>query len=85
MKYFVYILYSEAFDSYYKGQTNNVPKRVQRHNSGLEKATARYRPWKLAWFTEKKSRSEAVILERKLKNLSKERTSSFINKYSNDS
>jgi putative endonuclease len=55
MKYFVYILYSEAFDTYYKGQTYNVPKRVHRHNSGREKATARYRPWKLVWSTEKKA------------------------------
>ncbi len=55
MKYFVYILYSEAFDTYYKGQTNNVHERVQRHNSGREKATARYRPWILLWITEKKA------------------------------
>jgi len=82
MKYFVYILYSKAFDTYYKGQTNNLPRRVQRHNSGREKATARYRPWKLVWFTEKKSRSEAIILERKIKNLSKEKTRLFIAKYS---
>ena len=81
MKYFVYILYSEAFDTYYKGQTYNVLERVHRHNSGREKATARYRPWKLVWFTEKKSRSEALVLERKIKNLSKERTKTFISKY----
>ena len=81
MKYFVYILYSEAFDTYYKGQTYNVLERVHRHNSGREKATARYRPWKLVWFTEKKSRSEALALERKIKNLSKERTKAFISKY----
>jgi putative endonuclease len=84
MKYFVYILYSEAFDTYYKGQTYNVHERVQRHNSGREKATARYRPWKLVWYTEKKSRSEALVLERKIKNLSKERTKAFIGKYSKD-
>ncbi len=82
MKYFTYILYSEAFDTFYKGQTNNVLERLHRHNSGREKATARYRPWKLVWFTEKKSRTEAMALERKLKNLSKERTKEFIVKYS---
>ena len=84
MKYFVYILYSDAFDTYYKGQTFNVLERVQRHNSGREKATARYRPWKLVWSTEKKSRSEAMVIERKIKNLSKECTKAFIGKYSED-
>ncbi|MBT8302039.1 MAG: GIY-YIG nuclease family protein [Maribacter sp.] len=85
MKYFVYILYSETFDTYYKGQTNNVEERVSRHNSGFEKATARYRPWLLVWFTEKKNRSEAMSLEKKLKNLSKERTADFISRYSEGS
>ena len=84
MKYFVYILYSETFDTYYKGQSNNVQDRIGRHNAGQEKATARYRPWKLVWCTEKKNRSEAMALERKLKNLSKERTKEFIEKHTND-
>ncbi|MGB5498816.1 MAG: GIY-YIG nuclease family protein [Maribacter sp.] len=84
MKYFVYIIYSEAFDTYYKGQTRNVLERVRRHNSGREKATAHYLPWKLVWSTEKESRSEAMVLERKIKNLSKERTKAFIGKYSED-
>ncbi|MBD0779216.1 GIY-YIG nuclease family protein [Maribacter sp. ANRC-HE7] len=84
MKYFTYILYSEAFDTFYKGQTNNVLERLHRHNSGREKTTARYRPWKLVWFTEKKNRADAMALERKLKNLTKERTKEFIAKYSKD-
>ncbi|WP_367182411.1 GIY-YIG nuclease family protein, partial [Winogradskyella sp.] len=43
---------------------------------------ARYRPWKLLWYTEKPSRSEALSLEKKLKNLSKDRLIDFIKKYS---
>uniref|UniRef100_UPI0026016522 GIY-YIG nuclease family protein n=1 Tax=Winogradskyella sp. TaxID=1883156 RepID=UPI0026016522 len=68
MPYFVYIIYSEKFDTFYKGQTNDINKRIARHNKGLEKSTARYRPWKLLWYTEKPSRSEALSLEKKLKN-----------------
>ena len=79
--YFVYILYSKKFDKYYKGQTNDVEKRLIRHNSGKEKATSPYRPWDLVWYTDKSTRSEAVVLERKLKNLSKERTRIFIQKF----
>ncbi|WP_242204230.1 GIY-YIG nuclease family protein [Aestuariivivens insulae] len=81
MKYFVYILYSENHDTYYKGQTSDLTKRLERHNSGSEKSTSKYRPWKLVWKTEKPNRSQALILERKLKNLSKERTKAFIEKY----
>uniref|UniRef100_UPI00374DA6BB GIY-YIG nuclease family protein n=1 Tax=Aestuariivivens insulae TaxID=1621988 RepID=UPI00374DA6BB len=36
VKYFVYILYSENHDTYYKGQTSDLTKRLERHNSGSE-------------------------------------------------
>jgi putative endonuclease len=82
LKYFIYILYSEKCDCYYKGQTKNLQDRIERHNKGYEKSTARYRPWKLIWSTAKLTRSEAISLERKLKNLSNERLKEFISKYS---
>ena len=82
MPFFVYILYSPSADKYYKGQTNNVEDRLKRHNAGHEKATSNGRPWRLIWFTEKDSRSEAVNLERKLKNMNREKLKSFIAKYS---
>ena len=82
MAFYVYILYSEEYDSFYKGQTNNVEERLERHNKGLVKSTSRYKPWTLIWFTEKSTRKEAVNLEKKLKNLTKERLKEFIKKYS---
>jgi putative endonuclease len=81
MSYFVYILYSENHDKYYIGQTNNIEERLKRHNAGSEKATRPYLPWKMIWSTEKISRSEAMLLEKKLKNLSKARLREFIIKY----
>ena len=83
MKFFVYILFSKKFDTFYIGQTNNVEERYNRHNKGYEKATKRYIPWKLIGYIEKESRIEAVALEIKLKNLSKLRIESFIKKYIN--
>lgn len=80
MPYFVYILYSESLDIYYKGQTSDLNDRIKRHNNRQEKATQNGVPWKLLWFAEKPSRSEAVILERKIKNLSRKRTIEFIRK-----
>ena len=81
MKYFVYILYSPSTDTYYKGQTSNLEERLTRHNNGYEKATKHGAPWKLIWSTIKDTRGEALKLERKLKNLSREKTIQFIKKY----
>ncbi len=82
MSFYVYILYSELYDKFYIGQTDDVKKRLIRHNSGYEKFTSIYKPWNLVWFGEKSSRAEAMKLETKLKNLSKERLRQFISKYS---
>lgn len=81
MAYFVYILQSRRNDSFYKGSTDNLIRRFEEHNEGREDATSRYMPWDLVWYTQKPNRSEAVILEMKLKNLSVKRMISFIMKY----
>ena len=82
MNYFVYILFSPTAHKYYIGQTDNLSNRLERHNAGYEKATKPYIPWQLVWYTTKQSRAEAMQLEKKLKNLSKNRINSFIEKYS---
>ncbi len=69
----VYILYSEKFDRYYIGQTHDFNERLIRHNSEYVPSTKLYVPWQLKCLIEKKSRSEALVLERKLKNLNRER------------
>jgi len=74
-------LHSESTDSYYKGQTQNLPERLSRHNNGYEKSTKKGTPWKLIWKTEKADRSSAVKLEMKLKNMNKNKLFEFINKY----
>lgn len=79
--YQVYILYSESFDKYYIGQTNDIIERLKRHNNGYVKSTSNYLPWKLIGFIEKQNRSEAMNLETKLKNLNRTRLKIFIEKY----
>ncbi|TXK71667.1 hypothetical protein FT993_09590 [Mesonia sp. HuA40] len=32
MKYFVYIIYSESYDSYYRGYSTQPEKRLKQHN-----------------------------------------------------
>ena len=81
MSYIVYIIYSQSLDTFYKGQTNDIRDRLHRHNMKQEDATRCGVPWNLVWSTDKPSRSDAVILERKLKNLSRKKLIEFILKY----
>jgi len=71
MVYYVYIIYSESHDKYYIGQTSDFAERIRRHNKGLEKFTSPYCPWTRICVIEKSNRSEAVKLEKKLKNLNR--------------
>ncbi|HEU5289154.1 MAG TPA: GIY-YIG nuclease family protein [Cyclobacteriaceae bacterium] len=81
MTHYVYILQSRKNGSFYKGSTDNLVRRFADHNSGKNTSTARYLPWDLVWYTKKVNKSEAVILEMKLKNLSVQRIIDFIKKY----
>ncbi|WP_299765937.1 GIY-YIG nuclease family protein [uncultured Dokdonia sp.] len=64
---FVYILYSEKRSKYYVGQTADIDKRLKRHNLGLVPSTKGGAPWKLVLQIEVLSRSEAMVLEKKIK------------------
>ena len=66
--FFVYVLKSLKTGRYYKGQTNNLLGRIKRHNDCLEKFTSKEVPWELVFCIKKESRSEAMKLEKKLKN-----------------
>jgi putative endonuclease len=81
MPFYVYILYSEPFDKFYIGQTNDFSDRLKRHNNGNEKFTSLYLPWIAKCVIEKTTRSEAMILEKKLKNLNRSKLVQFIEKY----
>jgi putative endonuclease len=80
----VYILYSIKFDRFYKGQTSDLNRRLKEHNNQEEKSTANFVPWILVWHKLVSTRSEAVILEKKLKNItSKKRIRDFIKRNTN--
>ncbi|MBW6534003.1 MAG: GIY-YIG nuclease family protein [Mariniphaga sp.] len=67
MKYFTYILESQNSGKLYIGQTSNLMKRVERHNSGGSPYTRGKGPWKLIFLMEFSTRTEAIHMERKLK------------------
>ncbi|MCB7479787.1 GIY-YIG nuclease family protein [Christiangramia sediminis] len=64
---FVYILFSEKSSRYYVGQTTDIIERLKRHNSGRVKSTKHGLPWKIVLCMEVLNRSEAVLLESKIK------------------
>jgi putative endonuclease len=81
---FVYILHSKSLDLFYKGQSIDLSDRLRRHNLKQEKSTKKGAPWTLIWFRKLSSRSEAMILEKKLKNLSQKRLLEFMQKNPSD-
>jgi putative endonuclease len=64
---FAYIIFSETRSRYYVGQTSNVNKRLKRHNKGIIASTKGGAPWKLILQIEISNRSEAMLLEKKIK------------------
>lgn len=67
LMFFVYVLYSSSLDKYYVGSTDDVTKRLVQHNLGKGKFTSTGIPWLLITTFNCNSRSEAVVLEVKIK------------------
>ena len=67
MEYYVYLLYSKISSKYYVGQTANIDKRLKRHHQGIVPSTKSGTPWELVLQIKVSDRSEAMILERKIK------------------
>ena len=63
----VYILYSEKRSRYYVGQTADIVKRLERYNQGKVQSTKNGNPWIIVLQIEVSNRSEALILEKKIK------------------
>ena len=55
--------------NYYIGQTQNLEDRLKRHNQNRSKSTKSKGTWEIIIKTEVDTRSEAVKLEKKLKNM----------------
>lgn len=61
--FYVYFLKSLKNNDLYVGSTENLEKRLQRHNTGKVRSTKFYRPWELLGYEEYKSRSVAFQKE----------------------
>ncbi len=67
VKYFVYILKSKKCDKHYIGQTKDLIKRLEFHNSPQARWTRRYQPWELVYKEEYETRIDAMKRELELK------------------
>lgn len=76
--YYVYLLKSLKDNKYYIGQTNNIYKRLERHNSGLVISTKNRTPFVLIGYETYQTRSESMWREHQLKSHS-DKKNKFIN------
>lgn len=67
MKFAVYIIHSSSLDKYYVGSTSDFERRLEEHNRGKSNFTSKGIPWVKIILFECASRSEAVVLETKIK------------------
>ena len=67
----VYILYSKTTDSFYVGQTEDLNRRLYWHNSGEFKASSTKiaHDWEVFWYLECVTRTQALKIERHIKNM----------------
>lgn len=69
MEFFVYILKSLKDEKLYIGQTNNVEKRIIRHNTGQVSSTKNRRPLEIIHIEKFSTRKESMAREKYLKSL----------------
>ncbi|OQY92043.1 MAG: endonuclease [Sphingobacteriales bacterium UTBCD1] len=65
--FYVYAISSEIRKYIYVGLTNNLERRIKEHNSGNNRTTKPYRPFKLIYSEECKDRIETRKREKYLK------------------
>lgn len=65
--FYVYILKSKSCGRYYIGHTEDVDKRLERHNNGLVTSTKHYIPWEIIHIENFQARTEAHKREVQIK------------------
>ena len=78
MPFYVYIIQSEIDNSFYKGFSEDVFKRLLQHNAGESNYTSTKIPWKLVYYEEQPDKKTALIRERNLKKADKNRITELI-------
>ncbi|SDM90578.1 GIY-YIG catalytic domain-containing protein [Maricaulis salignorans] len=64
---YVYILRSECGQHFYTGMTTDLEARLERHNAGQVRHTAKFRPWRIQTHIGFDDSARALAFERYLK------------------
>jgi putative endonuclease len=74
-KMFVYIITNYANTVFYTGVTNNLQRRIYEHKTGTvdNSFSKKYKLYKLIWFEEFNSSKEAIIIEKRVKDMRREK------------
>ncbi len=78
--FYVYILFSSSKSKYYIGQTLDIENRLNQHNSGFSLSTKYGIPWEIVQTFMCETRSEAILLEKKIKKRGAKRYLEDLNK-----
>jgi putative endonuclease len=78
--FFVYVLFSETLDVYYKGFTTNLEERILYHNSGRSNYTSKASDWILVYSRSYEIKKDALLEEKRLKKLNRDSIKKLINK-----
>jgi putative endonuclease len=72
---FVYILTNHTNSVFYTGITNNLKRRIWEHKNKAnpDSFTGKYRVYKLVWFEHFNTPEEAIIIEKKVKDMRREK------------
>ena len=67
--YYTYIIWSQTFDIFYKGVTQDPSHRLWEHNHDMSRYTSGKGPWALVYLKQHPTKREAIIEEKRLKQL----------------
>lgn len=71
MFFHVYLLRSKIDNSFYIGFAENLKDRMEKHSKGMVQSTKNLRPMELIYFESYKSKKDALIREKRLKQFAK--------------
>ncbi len=69
MPYYVYIIFSDSVNEYYKGVSEDPLRRFNEHNFNKSCHTAHKGPWVLVYLHSYETKRDALIEEHRLKRL----------------
>jgi putative endonuclease len=78
--FYVYIIYNQTLDIFYKGFTENLEKRIFGHQNGMSRFTSQNNDWVLTYSKSFQTKKEALIEEKRIKKLNRKSLELLIKK-----